>query len=203
MKMSKEDRDKYILTNEGITMSAMAVATGWSTTTVNKARRDMGLLNLREKRIERTILANPDLTNIELAKLLNLSVPKVVSEKVRLGLQQPKKNKYISRVAPSYVYLLHVRDDIYKVGKSKNPQLRLNLLRCNSEEYSEARVVCVVWCADAFGVERKMLDTSDRLVFLEHFDGSTEWVRGDRGELMGRLMNLSIDCEGLARSAMA
>jgi hypothetical protein len=197
MKMSKEDRDAYVLEHQDKTRGELVTDTGWSLTTIKSVRKRLGVgvLTDRDTEIADYILAQPTEDDYYIAQQLGCKVDKVRDTKIRLGVYSTYYVTKKIKAVDSYVYLIHVRDDLYKVGKSNKPSTRISTLRCTSEEYSEARVVCMVWCADAFGVEREMLGSSHRFVNLGVFDGSTEWVRGDMGELMGRLVQLSCDAK--------
>lgn len=193
MKMSKEDRDAYVWEHRDKTRAALVSATGWSLTTIKSVRKRLGIGVLTDRDIEigDYILDNPDMCNEDIAATLLCKVDKVRDTKTRLGVPINTR-RVVRKSVASYVYLIHIRDDLYKFGKSDNPVGRLHKLQKQSVEYEGASLVLMVRSNDAFKLEREVLNSSVKFVNTDKFVGSTEWVTGDLVTLIDRLVELSL-----------
>lgn len=88
MKMTKQDRDSYVLQNHSNeTNTQLATSTGWSLTTIKSIKRRLGIVSSPQVAKVRTyILERPDMSYQEIADTLGMKIDNVRDTAKALGM---------------------------------------------------------------------------------------------------------------------
>ena len=137
MKMTKQDRDNYVLENYlRATNSQLAAATGWSVTTIKSSLIRQGLSRRVNKKLEedkRYIQAHNNLTDLEISKNLGCKVDKVRDLRKALSIFNTVHSKIQKRIEEQYEGLF------YNIGEYKGSKEPISYTCCQCDTVRTSR----------------------------------------------------------------